>query len=278
MRLNSKVTWGLAWTGLAVVLAVPSADFLTGGFGAKDKAAVLISDVEPVKTASAAPVEGTPVKTVTTVKTKNGISIVPADSVPPASADPVDKVLSSGKPLPSYISNDKPAATALPTETQVASIDPTPPTPFPSWARPKAAPDAIVKAPTTTKAPAATPTVVTTPTAKTPDPVVIVDENTLTGSIAQPTNPVPPAAIVDDSQNWDTETLRQYLERRGILEGSESNRSTATVNERSTTYDPDGFYLSDGPNGDRVAREKRRQRVEQLFEGSNDDPAGFTLF
>lgn len=272
MRLNSKVTWGLAWTGLAVVLAVPSADLLTGGFGAKDKAAVLTSDVEPVKTATATPVEATPVKTVTTVKTKNGISIVPAGSVPPASADPVDKLLSTGKPLPNYISNDKPAATVVPTETQVASIDPTPPTPFPSWARPKAAPVEVVTTP------AVTTPVVTTPTAKTPEPVVIVDENTLTGSIAQPTTPLPPAAIVDDSQNWDTETLRQYLERRGILEGSESNRSTATVTERSTTYDPGGFYLSDGPNSDRVAREKRRQRVEQLFEESNDDPADFTLF
>ncbi len=35
MRLNSKVTWGLAWAGLAVVVAVPSADFLTGKVGGK---------------------------------------------------------------------------------------------------------------------------------------------------------------------------------------------------------------------------------------------------
>ena len=30
MRFNSKLTWGLAWAGLAVVLVVPSADYLTG--------------------------------------------------------------------------------------------------------------------------------------------------------------------------------------------------------------------------------------------------------
>ena len=47
MKLNSKVTWGLAWTGLAVVLAVPSVDFLTGRLGSKDAAAVLTSDIEP---------------------------------------------------------------------------------------------------------------------------------------------------------------------------------------------------------------------------------------
>ncbi len=39
MKLNSKVTWGLAWTGLAVILAVPSADFLTGPWAARDAAA-----------------------------------------------------------------------------------------------------------------------------------------------------------------------------------------------------------------------------------------------
>ena len=50
MRLNSKLTWGLAWAGLAIVVAVPSADFLTGKGG---KAAVLTSTVEP----------GTPIKT-----------------------------------------------------------------------------------------------------------------------------------------------------------------------------------------------------------------------
>ena len=66
MRLNSKVTWGLAWAGLAVVLAVPSADFLTGGFGKGDNAAVLTSDIEPVKPAETA--------SVTTTKTPNGVS------------------------------------------------------------------------------------------------------------------------------------------------------------------------------------------------------------
>src|SRR6185312_3041800 len=41
MRLNSKLTWGLAWAGLAVVLVVPSADYLTGQFGGKARTAAL---------------------------------------------------------------------------------------------------------------------------------------------------------------------------------------------------------------------------------------------
>jgi hypothetical protein len=263
MKLNSKLTWGLAWTGLAVVLAVPSADFLTGKLGGQGSAAVLTSDVEPVKTAAITPADPLPASAVKTVKTKNGISIVPPGGTAPA-ADPVDKVLSNGKGLPVYISDGK---TPAKTETQVAAIDPTPPTPFPSWARPKAAP--VVTAP-----------VITTPaTTTSPESVVIVDDTTLTGSIDQPARVVPPAPIVDDSANWDEETLRQYLERRGILEGGgNEGRSTARVTERSTTYDPDGFYLNDGPNGDRSTRETRRQRLQRLFEESNDDPDGFTLF
>jgi hypothetical protein len=261
MRLNSKVTWGLAWTGLAFVLAVPSLDFLTGKLGKSDAAAVLTSDIEPVKTAAVEPTAiEAPVKTVTTIKTRNGVTIVPAGSTPPA-IDPVDKMLSSGKTLPKYISDDQPAAG---TETQVAAIDPTPPTPFPSWGRSKAMATPVAP-------------VVTAPAAS-PEPVVVVDDSTLTGSIDQPTMILPPpTSLQDDSANWDTETLRQYLERRGVLEGGDS-QSTATVTERDTNYDPDGFYLSDGPNSDRTTRETRRQRVLRMLEESGEDPDSFTLF
>lgn len=249
MRLNSKLTWGLAWTGLAVVLAVPSVDFLTGKLGKTDAAAVLTSDIDPVQTASL----DAPVKTVTTIKTKNGVTIVPAGSRPPA-GDPVDNLLSNGKSLPKYISDgDAPAAA----DTQVASLPAGPPTPFPSWARPKAAP-----VPTA-------PELVVTPTTNEPVPV-IVDEQTLTGSIDGPVSP-----MVDDSANWDEETLRQYLERRGVLDGGDS-RSTVTVTERDSTYDPDGFYLNDGPNSDRTSRETRRERILRMLE--EEDPDSFTLF
>ncbi len=266
MKLNSKVTWGLAWTGLALVLAVPSADYLTGrlgGGGKADAATVLTSDIEPVTPA------------VTTIKTKNGVTIVPAGSKPPAS-DPVDKLLSSGKPLPDYIKDgSEPAATTKP--TQVASLpEPvTAPTPFPSWARPKAAPAPAM--PEMTRTPAATqptPAVASTPAPTEPTPL-IVDERTLTGSIQEPT-PAQPSPMVDDSANWDELTLRQYLERRGILEGGDQPRSTATVTERDGNYDPDGFYLSDGPNSDRTTRETRRERILRMLE--EEGPDSFTRF
>ena len=81
MRLNSKVTWGLAWAGLAVVLAVPSADYLTGAFGLKSNtAAVITSTTDPVapvvKAPAAAPSEQKTAEVTTTV-TKTGVTITP---------------------------------------------------------------------------------------------------------------------------------------------------------------------------------------------------------
>src|SRR5579872_587796 len=112
MRLNSKLTWGLAWAGLAIVIAVPSADFFTSKSG---KAAVITSTIEP----------GTPVKvaSVTTTVTPTGIKITPS-----APGDAVSSYLQTGKPLPNYIS-DASAPAAAPAasseeSTQVATIDP----------------------------------------------------------------------------------------------------------------------------------------------------------
>jgi hypothetical protein len=265
MRLNSKVTWGLAWTGLALVLAVPSADYLTGQFGRDARnAAVLTSDVEPVKTAAIEPTAPAKSTKVTTVKTDKGIKIVPAGTETTAanSNDPVDKYLKSGKKLPSYISDGDAPATV---DTQVATVNPDPVAPrmpLPASARPKSFGPPAPTAPATAAAPAET--------------LVIVDEDTLTGSLAKPAGPVPPSPIVDDTSNWEDESLRQYLQRRGILEGGDDDRSTATVTRRDGTYDPDGFYLNEGPNSDRTSRETRRQRILRMLE--ENDGGDFELF
>ena len=268
MRLSPKLTWGLAWTGLALVLAVPSADFLTGQFGKDGRnAAVLTSDVEPVKTAAVEPAAPAKTTKVPTVKTDKGIRIVPAGSKPAAnSTDPVEKYLSTGKPLPDYISDgDAPQTDDPRSDQQVAIVTPdavvAPRLPLPATARPK---------------PMMGPPAPAAPIATQPE-AVIVDESTLTGSLAEPAGPVPPSPIVDDIDNWDTESLRDYLERRGILEGGdEPARSSATVTQRDDDYDPDGFYLNDGPNSDRTSRETRRQRILRMLE--ENDGGEFTLF
>jgi hypothetical protein len=276
MKLNSKVTWGLAWIGLAIVVAVPSADFLTGKMGT-GTAAVVTSTTDPVtpaKTRPTAPaLTATPVvktASVTTKVTKNGVTIIPAGSSPAgASTDPVDKLLKSGKPLPDYITDDG-ATTAKattpsiePQPTQVAAL-PTapvvPPTPFPSIARPH---------------------VVANPPPV--DPVVIDDTADQAAIDTPDVTPVPPVGLQDDNAvSWKQARLNRYLEKHGLIDESGRSSATVTTQRPSSDYDPNGFYLSDGPNNSRAAR---RARLERMFadqdaqdNGDDNGDSFFNLF
>jgi hypothetical protein len=266
MRLNSKVTWGLAWTGLAVVLAVPSADYLTGAFGAKGNSAALItSTTDPVKTGSIG-AKSQKTAAVTTKVTKTGVTIVPAGSSAPV-LDPVNKLLKNGKPLPDYISDGdstetattSPAASEEP--TQVANLDPgasvTPPMPFPR--RP--------------------PDVVRPALPKSTQPAVIVDENALAPedempdqlAVNEPDGPLPPAGIQDDWRGAKDRRLTRYLEQNGLIDDG-STASVTIVERPSPAYDPDGFYLSEGPNNSKAAR---RARIERLLRDDDEDANWF---
>jgi hypothetical protein len=281
MKLNSKVTWGLAWAGLAVVLAVPSADYLTSQFGLKGpSAAVITSTTDPVTTGTSKAPALERTAAVTTKVTKTGVKIIPAGSPKPAltTNDPVDKFVNSGKSLPDYISDGDSGQTAkaapvlgAPADepTQVANLDTSatlaPPMPFPR--RP---PDLV------------------RPTQSTPaEPRVIVDEGALPvddGAVpfdesdgmpdrlaVTPDGPLPPAGIEDDWRGARDRRLTNYLEQNGLIDGgSADGRSSAsvTVVERpSADYDPNGFYLSDGPNNSKA---KRRARIERLLEDDGD--------
>lgn len=237
MKFNPKVTGGLAWAGLIVVLAVPSADMLTKSQG--QAASTVTSRVDAIRTAS------------TTAK--------PAAAAKPASDDPVDTYLSSGKKLPSYIS-DAPTAVAsqkpvttprlvVPTtparqapasSVEVASLDAAAPAvapvPYPASMRPKAPVAPAASAVADDEAP------------------LILDEDLVKRretAVAEVLSDDPdvagPAGIVrgDQLEEWDSGSLAQYLERRGLLSEDEQQAST------SPDYDPDGFFLDEGPNGDR---------------------------
>ena len=272
MKLNSKVTWGLAWIGLAIVVAVPSADFLTGKMGG-GTAAVITSTTDPViSTKPAAPaLDIAPVvKTaaVTTKVTKNGVTIIPAGSSPAeASSGPVDKLIKSGKPLPDYITDDT-AKTATPSvepaPTQVAALPAAPviaPTPFPSTARPPVLAKVV---------PA--------------DPLVIDDSADDQAAIDTPgVTPVPPAGLRDDNAvSWKQARLNRYLEKHGLIDESGRSSATVTTERPSGDYDPNGFYLSDGPNNSRASRRARLERMfaEQDAQDNRDDnnDSFFNLF
>ena len=243
MKLDAKLKGGLAWAGLVVILAVPSADILFGKSDGKASAnTATVADVGEVKTTPAAKID--PIETAS-VGTK----------------DPVNVYVNKGKKLPSYISdgNDvaaetpavlKPAPVAEPTE--VASIAPaseTPPVPLPRGARPK-----------WTNV-ASTPAAVSTPAEDAP---LIIDENQVAA-----VNPVEPFPLSDDGtangsapdvtsdqlEEWDSGSLADYLAKKGLL--SDNSQPQA---QQPNDFDADGFFLDEGPNAKR-----RVQQDDSLF-------------
>jgi hypothetical protein len=232
MKLDGKVKGGLAWAGLVVILAVPAADMLVGkSDGNTTAAAVTTSDVKAGKPALQLPTAKAPVATD------------PIQTASVTGEDPVDTYLKSGKKLPSYISDGGSAAplkpaTVAPTgpaavkpPMEVASVPAEdPPVPLPRSARPKAT------------------QVASLPTEEQP---LILDENKVQQQEQAAVDPFPlsdEGQIVtgEELEEWDSGSLADYLERKGLMSESSS--------QASEQYDPDGFYLDEGPNRPRRPR------------------------
>jgi len=237
MKLDGKVKGGLAWAGLVVILAVPAANMVVGNpTSGTANSAVTVADAGATKPllkvpAAAKPAATDPIETASTTTT----------------ADPVDKLLSKGKKLPSYISDgdsatptkptasttDKPAApvklkpisptTPIKGPTEVATVAPTetPPVPLPRSSRPKAT--AVASLPAEEKP-------------------LIVDENKVRQQENAGVEPFPlsdgEVVTGDELEEWDSGSLADYLERKGLLSQTSAEDG----------YDPDGFFLDEGPN------------------------------
>lgn len=253
MKINPKVTGALAWTGLVLVLAVPAADMLGGKPEAK---ANLTSDMDQVQAATVQPTAKPAAKPAAR-------PVVPAVEDVAAGGDVVTDFVRSGKKMPSYISGsdapvvdpasapkapvkkpgtitvnadgtiEKPVTVPTATDDEtVASIKPNliAPIPLPASARPTSLPSTTIL-----PAPSEQP--------------LIIDETTLAS-----TGPVPPADIAPEDQlvtgdqldEWDSGSLADYLERKGLMSDASA--------PQATEYDSDGFYLSDGPNRPRRSR------------------------
>jgi hypothetical protein len=232
MKLDGKVKGGLAWAGLVVVLAVPAADMIFGKSDATTAAAAVSAD------ASAA----------TGTKAPALKPAVATDPIETASVDgdkAVDKYIKSGKKLPSYISDADAVQPAATTPVKTPAITPapaivasapaeTPPIPLPRDARPK------------------TTQVASLPAEEKP---LIVDEKRVQQNQAA-VKPFPMSdnggdvVTSDQLEEWDSGSLADYLERKGLMTETSSQGSQA-----SGSYDADGFYLDEGPN--QVKRPKR---------------------
>ncbi|MEO6395792.1 MAG: hypothetical protein ABIO40_07760 [Devosia sp.] len=221
MRLNSKLSWGLAWAGLALVIAVPSADFFTG---ATPSAAVVTSDTDPVQTASVTPIVDTPVITAAPRK----IELAPA---------------SPGlTPIPTVVAEPAMKPEATPAKAKVASVAPAPKTaPFPAPLSQRPHPPATEAE----EQPAAS-----DEDSAVEDDSIFLPEDVAT---AEPHGPVPPKGIEDDDFFSDPESLRQFLIVKGLFDDGENSGidvNAAAAEEVDAGFDEDGFYLSDGPNND----------------------------
>jgi hypothetical protein len=242
MKFDSKVKGGLAWAGLFVILAVPSADLLFGKDNAPAANLAVTPDTAEAKPALVVPAAKPVLKTD---------SIETASVTAPAtkSDDPVDTYVAKGKKLPSYISDADtapavkpavPAAVPVKQPVEVASLNPvteTPPVPLPRDARPK------------TKAPI----VASVPAAPAEQPLII-DETELAqraATLSQPKRPVEPFPLSDGGETddvvvtgdqleeWDSGSLADYLERKGLLSDQAAQQNAE---------DDGDFVFNEGPS------------------------------
>ncbi|HEY0917785.1 hypothetical protein [Devosia sp.] len=257
MKLSSKLTGGLAWAGLVLILAVPSADMLT-----RPSANTASVDAAPDATETAS-IDAVAKPAVPTVK-----PVVPAvRPVAPAGQaaataaggnGAVEKYMASGRKLPSYIS-DAPVPTQqalapVATEPLVVPGKPAPaasdevvdvalvaPEPYPASLRPRS------RAATATLPADDTPLVL--------DEEAVARREATMRAVAPVLDDEPRIIDEEQLQEWDSGSLAEYLERRGLM--SESEQADA-----GSDYDPDGYYLDQGPNRS-GARLIRRLRADE---------------
>jgi len=235
MKFDSKVKGGLAWAGLFVILAVPSANLLFGNEKTPAANLAVTSDTAQVKPALVVPAPRTELK-ADPIETAS-IAVPNANS-----DDPVDTYVSKGKKLPAYISDadsvpaTKPAVpVTVKRPVEVAAINPVqeiPPVPLPRSARP------VAKAPVVASAPAEQP--------------LIVDETDLAqrqATLNQPGQPVDPFPLSDGTdeavvsgdqlEEWDSGSLADYLAKKGLLKEDAA---------QSNAQDDGDFVFNQGPS------------------------------
>ena len=250
MKFDSKVKGGLAWAGLFVILAVPSADLLFGKDNAPATNLAVTSDTAQVKAPAVVPAARTELKA-------DPVETASIDAPAAKTGDAVDTYLNKGKKLPAYISDAdsapavkpaKPATVEQPVE--VAAINPvqeTPPVPLPRSARP------VATAPVVAAAPAEQP--------------LIIDETDLAqreATLNQPSQPIEPFPLSDGDQasandetvvtgdqleEWDSGSLADYLAAKGLLS-----------DDQAQPQDDSEFVFNQGP-----AKPRRPQNDFFLF-------------
>jgi hypothetical protein len=137
MQISRRVTNGLAWAGVALVVGIPAIDAVTGGPGEPRTAQVsLVSG----PTQAVAPTPANRPQPAAEIPAQ------PAAVETAAAGNAVDSFVQSGRPLPAYIS-DAPAQSASASEPQRPAPAPTTPA-APAPTQTVAVPGMVVTAPT----------------------------------------------------------------------------------------------------------------------------------
>lgn len=244
-----RITNGLAWAGAFLVVGVPLADVLSAQLmgDAATPARARVAVIEPVAPVPA-PVSQRPAAPV--VEEKQVAAVTPAKPTPAAPAKPepkaedaVEAYLESGRALPSYISGGATASEPA----QVAVAQPTRPviTPPPAAEEPVQEIDPVEVAAIPPKKVAPVPM----PLSMRPQPVTVALVEDEPVVIPPELTPAMPAAVVRppayvtaaDLEDWESGPLTEFLAQR--------QAGTGAVDRG---FDPDGFFLDEGPN--------RRQR------------------
>ncbi len=266
MKLDRRLTNGLAWAGALLVIGIPAADYVTGTFAGTPSVAVVDAEAEAPTPAATKPVTATTSPSASAAAKPQAV----------ANADPVNGLLQSGKPLPSYITGgDTPATPAKPVAatpakpaTTPAVQQPTQPaqasTPAATPARPAiTVPNEQVATLPTKDAPipmplSMRPRPVSVPLASTEAPLII----------DQPTVPnnLPPASLPQaqpmqndfvtsqDLDTWESGPLSDFLanrNRRSSANYTVQQNAPPPPPEPVYGYDSSGFWLDQAPQGDR---------------------------
>lgn len=229
MQIDRRILNGLAWAGVALVVGVPLADYVSGKFGDETPQVAVIEPAAP------APVTPPPAATETAVvapakPAADPVSKPAADPVskPQAeTADVVDKFVQGGRPLPSYISGgDAPTQTATTPTRPVITTTPAPVVtdPVQVAAIPKVAP---IPMPLSMRP---------MPVAVVPPPVVVVPQQQ---AVVVPGGNV----TAEDLEDWESGPLSEFL--------------AARERQTSSDYQQGGFFLDEAP----ATRPRQRDRV-----------------
>ncbi len=238
MQIDRRITNGLAWAGAFLVVGIPAADFAARQFfpGDAPQMAVVQAEAEPVAVPEK-PVETSakPAETVAPAPMQTA-AVTPVK--PAQSKDAVDNFVQSGRPMPSYITGAEPAE--KPATRPVIAADPKPEPVPATQAQPAQAPkpDPVVVA----ALPPAKVAPIPMPASMRPPPPVaplIVEAPAQRPLIIENSAPI---VTAQDLEDWESGPLSDFLARR------QAQTSASSSADYVTDYDPNGFFLDQGPS------------------------------